>query len=328
MARSLPRERADEPLIGWRVWKLRIEGSGSVVLAPAVYGPEGWTPRAAAVSTCSRQSHDSPMEGCRCGLHALRDSRGLRRLRWEGTVVGTVALWGRIVEHRRGYRSQFAYPQRMKLVCARCLRDGRASSAECVAMRTVRTSGSRATHVVAACARHARTRGTAPLDLSPREVQAALLSAYAVDLLPTASLEAGESRLARLPHRAASSIRIGVRAVPLLVGLAIVSRVVFLAAPGSPLRTPEPIAKPTSPRDLMAVATASATSRHLSMEAMRLLRTKCYRGDPDHVDPRCDQIGVIASASSGQQPPCPDSPNPARLMLCFQRLARHSADDP
>ncbi|MEP6973528.1 MAG: hypothetical protein ABI869_05215 [Actinomycetota bacterium] len=36
-------------------------------------------------------------------------------------MVGTVALWGRVVEHALGWRGEFAYPQRLALVCHVCL---------------------------------------------------------------------------------------------------------------------------------------------------------------------------------------------------------------
>jgi hypothetical protein len=35
-------------------------------------------------------------------------------------VFGTVDLWGRIVEHERGFRGELAYPQRLGLICPFC----------------------------------------------------------------------------------------------------------------------------------------------------------------------------------------------------------------
>ena len=35
-------------------------------------------------------------------------------------MVGTVALWGTIVEHALGYRARFGYPMRLSLVCPIC----------------------------------------------------------------------------------------------------------------------------------------------------------------------------------------------------------------
>jgi hypothetical protein len=35
-------------------------------------------------------------------------------------VLGTVDLWGRIMEHEWGYRAELAYPQRLGLICPFC----------------------------------------------------------------------------------------------------------------------------------------------------------------------------------------------------------------
>ena len=40
------------------------------------------------------------------------------------SAVGTVALWGRVIEHERGWRAEFAYPDRLTLVCVVCLQQG------------------------------------------------------------------------------------------------------------------------------------------------------------------------------------------------------------
>ena len=35
-------------------------------------------------------------------------------------MLGRVALWGKVIEHERGYRARFAYPQRLRLICPFC----------------------------------------------------------------------------------------------------------------------------------------------------------------------------------------------------------------
>jgi len=35
-------------------------------------------------------------------------------------VIGTVALWGGVIEHELGYRAEFGYPQRLRLICPEC----------------------------------------------------------------------------------------------------------------------------------------------------------------------------------------------------------------
>ena len=50
--------------------------------------------------------HRAPNIDCTCGVHATREPELLRRARGP-TVVGSVALWGTIVEHAHGYRARF-----------------------------------------------------------------------------------------------------------------------------------------------------------------------------------------------------------------------------
>ncbi len=45
--------------------------------------------------------------------HLLRAARA-------PAVLGTVDLWGRIMEHEWGYRAELAYPQRLGLICPFC----------------------------------------------------------------------------------------------------------------------------------------------------------------------------------------------------------------
>jgi hypothetical protein len=52
-------------------------------------------------------------------VYATSEPDLLRRARGPA-VVGTVALWGMIVEHALGYRARFGYPVRLCLVCPIC----------------------------------------------------------------------------------------------------------------------------------------------------------------------------------------------------------------
>jgi hypothetical protein len=89
--------------------------------------------------------------------------------------VGAIAMWGTVVEHERGARSRFAYPARLRLVCGPCLASGAGAVDP---MSVVDANGS----LIAVCIRHRLgVRGPArPAD----RVQAELLSAYCVDLMP------------------------------------------------------------------------------------------------------------------------------------------------
>jgi len=96
--------------------------------------------------------------------------------------VGTVALWGRVVEHELGYRGQFAYPQRLMLVCYLCFWQwgpGRSDPEEVVGLRGGR--------LVPLCVEHvelSRRYGYPSRRLTRAdEVEVTLLSTYAVDVL-------------------------------------------------------------------------------------------------------------------------------------------------
>jgi len=107
-----------------------------------------WQGRQRLVARCAARDangkffeHESPDPACRCGIYAvkrldwveepllllladrLRDHAGCARRRpasgrphenW--LVVGSVSLWGKIVEGTWGYRAQYAYPEQLWLL--------------------------------------------------------------------------------------------------------------------------------------------------------------------------------------------------------------------
>ena len=111
-------------IIAWRMWRWergQLRGTGIC---------EAWAERQAPEAICRpvkfTPSSDSkhrvgakvPMWLCACGYHAVRQeafreflSTTLRE-DWQGMrlIIGTVALWGRVVTHQDGYRAQYAYP--------------------------------------------------------------------------------------------------------------------------------------------------------------------------------------------------------------------------
>ena len=110
---------APDPVEGWRAWQLKVDRR-RLALVPIGKG-KAWPRRDAAVARCwRRRSHRAPVEACTCGLYAVRDPGSLRRAR-SPAVIGPVALWGTVVEHARGWRGEFAYPQRLALVCPICV---------------------------------------------------------------------------------------------------------------------------------------------------------------------------------------------------------------
>jgi hypothetical protein len=56
---------------------------------------------------CAR-GHEAPQYDCQCGFYATKEPDE----QWAtySVVYGKVALWGRVIEHERGYRAQYAYP--------------------------------------------------------------------------------------------------------------------------------------------------------------------------------------------------------------------------
>ena len=53
---------------------------------------------------------------CSCGIYAAKNLKQLRSIGYADTGVhGEVYLWGKIVEHRLGWRAHFAYPKSIVL---------------------------------------------------------------------------------------------------------------------------------------------------------------------------------------------------------------------
>jgi hypothetical protein len=122
---------AIEPVLGWRFWNA-VEQNETWCLAsvffPVVW-PAGKALRAACTrrkrfrerfrSTQMREPHIAPLEGCRCGIHALSRNalETLREVGWQPAypVAGRVSLWGVIHEHEYGWRASLAYPEHLYL---------------------------------------------------------------------------------------------------------------------------------------------------------------------------------------------------------------------
>jgi hypothetical protein len=165
----------------WRTWKLRVApATGRAVLIPIGGDRHAWTPRRPMRARCPRhRSHRAPDPGCSCGLYAVKDA-GLLRAARDPAVIGTVDLWGMIVEHERGFRGAFAYPQRLGLICPFCFWQRGAGRAE-----VDHVARSRRRRLVPMCNEHldrARIVGYRVFELwEPAAVLDALLGAYAVD---------------------------------------------------------------------------------------------------------------------------------------------------
>jgi hypothetical protein len=188
--------RADdgtEPIVGFRAWRLVLDPEGPRI-APTTPRPV-WPPREAPAATCSgahtrlylvfdptATPHRCPDEGCTCGWHAMRDASTLVRPGGPAAVVGQVSLWGKVIEHARGWRAEHAYPARLRLVCSRCARTGRWPARP----TTVAVRGASGEPACDAHADRASRRTDRLLDA--HVVESDLLDAYAVELLPVEAL--------------------------------------------------------------------------------------------------------------------------------------------
>lgn len=99
-----------QEIIGWRSWQ--VEDSGSELWLKSVVVPAYWQP-GQALEAYFLPPPAGSMHGP--GIYAAKSEAGaLEALAdWPGSVYGTVALWGTVIEHDRGYRAQFAYPQHL-----------------------------------------------------------------------------------------------------------------------------------------------------------------------------------------------------------------------
>ena len=165
-------------------------------LAPARRGRAGGVVHAApvpgdvpsaGVAGPELAQHPSPVPGCTCGIYA---SSSLRNLVTSTpsmpavSAVGTVALWGRVIEHERGWRAEFAYPDRLTLVCVVCLQEGSGAGEPAFVVAEPVASGPYP--AVAVCRDHAASvTAEGSRVISPAAViRSALLDRYAVDLMP------------------------------------------------------------------------------------------------------------------------------------------------
>lgn len=187
-----PLEHSAEPIEGWRAWRLRRNTEGALRIAPTTPRPD-WEPGVPIHATCSgahereymvynpelAQFHRSPEPGCTCGVHAMKDPRRLRRSRPGKTagVIGTVAMWGRVIEHTKGWRAEFAYPARLRLICVWCLWNGRLPGIP----ERVLDQGEA---LLPACDQHRTQPRAVGRPLEVRAIENEMLDTYGVELLP------------------------------------------------------------------------------------------------------------------------------------------------
>jgi len=114
-----------EPLVGWRLWAIE-DVSGSARLR-SLYQRCVWPAGAPLAAHCHarrfrvwrRSPHEAPVETCSCGIYGV-PPEWISKL-WRGSevppgfslVIGTVSLWGAVVECEHGWRAGLAYPSEL-----------------------------------------------------------------------------------------------------------------------------------------------------------------------------------------------------------------------
>ncbi|MGA7946376.1 MAG: hypothetical protein ACLPH5_23435 [Candidatus Sulfotelmatobacter sp.] len=114
------------PIVAYRAWQWDFARSWTSTPPLKSLNGEWWFPGrplsakcGAPVARCSptvRNNHNAPQIDCRCGIYAAKTFDQLRRMGYDRRgICGEVNLWGTIVEHKFGWRAQFAYPKTLVL---------------------------------------------------------------------------------------------------------------------------------------------------------------------------------------------------------------------
>ncbi len=105
------------PVEAYRVWGYGPDGHLESPTSGFCGGTTVWTPYEAFRASCLAKSScgEAPNPVHSCGVHAYKTladaliwARKIGRVR--PVVIGTVRLWGTVVETRAGWRAQYAYP--------------------------------------------------------------------------------------------------------------------------------------------------------------------------------------------------------------------------
>lgn len=106
------------PVVAHRVWRWDERGLRSLNGEPWLPGQhlEARCRVAPAPRHTAEAANEVPHRKCTCGIYAAKDREHLRQIGYaDRGVCGEVYLWGTVVEHRLGWRAQFAYPKSLVL---------------------------------------------------------------------------------------------------------------------------------------------------------------------------------------------------------------------
>jgi hypothetical protein len=115
-------------MIGWRAWKVELESGFPAKLLSM--NDEPWPQFEPMVAECGnrkaavtsglkpRAEHEIPNMKCSCGIYSAKSRAHLLSMRYHHydpdnprVVIGSINLWGRIVEGTQGWRAAVGYPR-------------------------------------------------------------------------------------------------------------------------------------------------------------------------------------------------------------------------
>jgi preprotein translocase subunit YajC len=106
------------PVVAYRVWRWKETGLQSLNGEPWLPGQhlEARCRLAPAARHVAEAANEVPHRKCTCGIYAAKNIEHLQQIDYaDGGVCGQVYLWGTVVEHKLGWRAQFAYPKSLGL---------------------------------------------------------------------------------------------------------------------------------------------------------------------------------------------------------------------
>jgi hypothetical protein len=95
-------------IVGWRSWRVPCFGDDL-----RSFNGELWPVRKALRATCRNGAPECCKgEYCTCGLYAWKHRISLiENQSVANSLFGEVWLWGKIIEHEKGYRAEYSYPK-------------------------------------------------------------------------------------------------------------------------------------------------------------------------------------------------------------------------
>ena len=115
-----------ECITGWRAWA--VTAINNEFRLKALGQSQIWEPKKQMAAECAKNDypaarfpsakHPAPQMECACGVWSFKDldtlTAALERYN-DVKVLGTVSLWGRVIETENGWRAQYAYPNELWL---------------------------------------------------------------------------------------------------------------------------------------------------------------------------------------------------------------------